>query len=429
MRTTLIITSYNRPEYLKRCYESIAACELPYNLNIILVDDASTDEETLRLFREFYFPNVPITKITTEQNEGIRKRLLQACDIAFGSSDIVINLDGDAIVKPHFINRLLELKEQHLDNIITGFNCKIGNRHPLISEHEGYSLKKYVGGINMCFDAQQYTNYIRPALLKAGNWDHNACIAADKDRKPIVVAVPSLVQHIGVKSSMGHDNNPDIADDFKLLSLPDVTLFGIDAHDPKGILRSAEICQRDIEFGDVKIITERLFVGREGYSDFCINRMAEYVNTSHVLIIHADGYILNPSAWDNDWLQYDYIGATWWYKDNMNVGNGGFSLRSKKLLDMLSVMGIEHTHPEDNVICRELRPILEQQGIKFAPEEVANRFSIEAYNTPDNKYNGQFGFHGYNVDLSEVAPYLQLKKVTAPINSRNRPVHNLRKAR
>ena len=140
---------------------------------------------------------------------------------------------------------------------------------------------------------------------------------------------------------MGHNDEPDVAADFFELSLPSVTLFGIDAHDPQGLLRAAEICTRGVEFGAVKMITERLFQGREGYSKFCISDMAKHIDTSHVLIIHPDGYIQNPSAWNDEWLTYDYVGSSWWFKDGKNVGNGGFSLRSKKLLDILATLELE----------------------------------------------------------------------------------------
>ncbi len=183
------------------------------------------------------------------------------------------------------------------------------------------------------------------------------------------------------------------------LQLRTVTLFGIDAHDPEGLAKSASICMGYTDFGSVKMITDRLFYGREGYSEFCIKHMARYIDTAHVLIIHPDSWIVRPEAWTDEFLQYDYVGATWWHKDNLNVGNGGFTLRSKKLLDILATLDI-NCHPEDVVICRDLRPWLEREhGIKFAPEELANRFAIEAGGVIDKRYNGAFGYHGHNVNF------------------------------
>lgn len=402
--SALIITTYNRPEYVSQCFDSLKKVEFPAESTVIIVDDCS-DGPTKDLINNFHLKNVEVIKFFSPVNRGIKASLTTGYDIAFSFSDVVINLDGDAIVKPNFISRLLELKSEFPDLIVTGFNSRNTNRdgslrNPIISEHDGYAKKKYANGINMCINKSQYINQIRPALGSNGNWDFNAT----NNDTPVIVAVPSLVEHIGLKSSMGHSDNPDVAFDFdtKRIYLPTVTLLGTDCRDIPGITRAAGICQEEIKFGHVEIVTECLYHGIQEYSKYYIQNLHKHIKTDHVLIIHADGYIQNPDAWDNSWLQYDYIGATWGYKDNMNVGNGGFSLRSKKLHEILSKLSLSIFHPEDDIICRKLRPMLEKEhGIKFAPEEVANKFSIEAYGAGvfprGNRYSGQFGFHGYNV--------------------------------
>lgn len=132
------------------------------------------------------------------------------------------------------------------------------------------------------------------------------------------------------------------------------------------------------------------------YSHFVAKELVAHVHTSHVLLVQWDGYVLNPSAWTEEFLEYDYIGAPWgFHKDAYRVGNGGFSLRSKRLLEALRDPEIVETHPEDVAICRQYRPLLEQRyGIRFAPEVLAERFSFES-TTPKNT---PFGFHAlYNM--------------------------------
>ena len=75
------------------------------------------------------------------------------------------------------------------------------------------------------------------------------------------------------------------------------------------------------------------------------------------------------------------------------MGNGGFSMRSKKLqIALAKDPGIEITSPEDEIICRLYRRYLEKNyGIKFATEEQASRFSFEC-NEPTQS---TFGFHSY----------------------------------
>lgn len=403
MGTALIITTYNRPDLLAKCLDSLRQADLSKVDHIIFVDDCSSDTRVADLIGDFRHPFISVA--ISDKNVGIKQSLISGYDIAFHSCDYAINLDPDAIVKPNFIAELLRLKQEQPEFIISGFNCN-HPQNPVISTHDGYVLRKHCNGINMLIDKEQYETIIKPALLSNGNWDFNST-----HKLPFVIAKPSLVQHIGADdSTMGH-NKGDVACDFKLLSLPNVCLFGIDAHDPQGLIRAADICRRDVEFGAEKIITERLFSGREAYSKFMISDLYSHLpkgDYSHVLIIHPDGYIQNPSAWSDDWLQYDYIGAPWhFYTDNNINGNGGFCLRSVKFIELCSKLELSNYHPEDDVLCRQLRPWLEKEyGIKFAPYEVAAKFSIEAYGVrpPGNMYSSQFGFHGYHCTGLPIPP-------------------------
>jgi hypothetical protein len=129
----------------------------------------------------------------------------------------------------------------------------------------------------------------------------------------------------------------------------------------------------------------------QDYNTFILKELNNHISDGHVLIIQYDGYILNPSAWTPAFLEYDYIGAPWLTQpvsEDCKVGNGGFSLRSKKLLEETSLLHYDGT-PEDIFICRTKSQYLREKGIKFAPISVAHNFSIE--NLP---YKNQFGFHG-----------------------------------
>ena len=196
-------------------------------------------------------------------------------------------------------------------------------------------------------------------------------------------------------------------------TLPDVTLLGVDCLNIKRLINVSRVCQRFIKFGDVKLLTSResscdsvVHIPHVGsiqeYSRFMIKELDKYVQTSHVLVIQHDGFILNHHSWDDEFLQYDYIGAPWCYTDGLNVGNGGFSLRSKKLLKILSNdERIDQFHREDHHIGRTYRRYLERKGIRFAPEPLASKFSIEGNIKYGWKWNGQFGFHSYRAtDIS-----------------------------
>lgn len=130
---------------------------------------------------------------------------------------------------------------------------------------------------------------------------------------------------------------------------------------------------------------------REDYSRFMLHELADHISTPHALCIQWDGYVLNGQAWDTAFLDYDYIGAVWpQFRGGHRVGNGGFSLRSKRLLEACRDLPFDASQPEDVLIGRAWRTRLEKQGLKFAPEDVAHRFSFERM-PPSGK---TFGFHG-----------------------------------
>jgi hypothetical protein len=50
-------------------------------------------------------------------------------------------------------------------------------------------------------------------------------------------------------------------------------------------------------------------------------QVGPYVNTRQTLGIQWDSWIWDPKMWRDAYLDYDIVGAPWWYKDGKNVGN------------------------------------------------------------------------------------------------------------
>lgn len=427
MKNVLIITTYNRPRYLEKCLQSLQTADLFLLDHIIIVDDASTDKDTRLMVYEFDRPGVSVDRIMKRIRAGIKDSLLLGYEAAMAKGDVqyIINIDGDAVVSRDFLTVLIGLKERHETQIVCGFNTLIKNRNPIIKHHADHYEKKYASGINMVITLNQYWNYIFPALkMPVGNWDFEASKLHMADGKSVIVAKPSVVQHIGIEeSSMGHitaAEPPDVAQDFKLMTLKDVTLIGVDCLNIDRLIRAANECMRDIRFADVKLLSSipsadprvvpiaGQITSKEQYSWFMLKHLNEHVHTDYMLVIQHDGYIKNPLAWSDKWYEYDYVGAPWmWYSDDHKVGNGGFSFRSRKLHEITAndaaivptnQEGINYYMEEDHTICRVFRKYLEgSYQIKFAPLEEAMKFSIEAWKEQDRNYNGEFGFHGGNV--------------------------------
>ena len=91
-------------------------------------------------------------------------------------------------------------------------------------------------------------------------------------------------------------------------------------------VRALLYSMRGIEYGDVlllshhkprylpkKIRFERIgeLKNIDDYSHFCIYELGKHIWTDYALIVHHDGFVVNPSSWQDSFLQYDYIGSPW----------------------------------------------------------------------------------------------------------------------
>lgn len=150
----------------------------------------------------------------------------------------------------------------------------------------------------------------------------------------------------------------------------------------------SDLCEIDPRITRVPI--GKLSSARD-YSKFLLTRLVDFVRTPYCLVAQWDGFVVNGNRWDTSFLKYDYVGAPWpQFTDGDNVGNGGFSLRSKRLLEACRDPRFQAIHPEDVAICRVNRRLLESDyGIRFADEGVATRFSFERGHPTRT-----FGFHG-----------------------------------
>ena len=195
------------------------------------------------------------------------------------------------------------------------------------------------------------------------------------------------------------------------LNLPNVEIISINTHNPIASAKAIEYSSKHITFAKKTLFSPTKlnitgihdviippFSSREEYSIFCIQHLYKYIETEYVLMIHDDGFVINPHLWTDDFLQYDYIGAPWpggpETPSSGRVGNGGFTLRSKKLLNEIKDF-TETDVNEDWLIGIIKRELLLGKGIKFASVEVAMKFSLELP-VAECEYNleNTFGFHG-----------------------------------
>ena len=189
------------------------------------------------------------------------------------------------------------------------------------------------------------------------------------------------------------------------VKLQGVTLVAVDCQNYKGAVNALKKSMEQCEFSSVKLLTDinikipgievvkiEPIKSKEEYSEFIIKKLNYFFQTEYVLVCQHDGYVLDGNSWDSEFFKYDYIGAPWLYIDGKNVGNGGFSLRSKTLQHALATDSfITATDPEDQAIGRLYRDyLIKKYNIKFAPEQIADKFSYELRQPACPT----FGFHG-----------------------------------
>ena len=211
----------------------------------------------------------------------------------------------------------------------------------------------------------------------------------------------------------------------KKLKLPNISLLAI-AHkkDVDQTQISMKISSENIDFGAIKLLTSAQPkikypdieyvpikpMNLEEFNKTMIEDLHKYFETTHCLFVQADSFVVNHKLWKDEFLKYDYIGAPWSDKLVINenlvlnvkknpVGNGGFSLRSQKLLRATAKIDYDSLKfplkSEDVVVCHYLYDKMIEEGIKFAPAKLASQFSIENVNNLyGQNLDSVFGFHG-----------------------------------
>ncbi len=101
LSVSLIITTYNAPDYLSLCIKSVLTqTQLP---NEILIADDGSGEAT-RLLIENYSKSSPITiKHVWQPDSGFRVSAIRNKAILAAKHEYIIQIDGDVILNPHFI--------------------------------------------------------------------------------------------------------------------------------------------------------------------------------------------------------------------------------------------------------------------------------------------------------------------------------------
>ena len=170
-------------------------------------------------------------------------------------------------------------------------------------------------------------------------------------------------------------------------------------------------------YPNINVKTINKTIDLREYNRMCIEDLHSYIDTEYCLLIQWDGFVIDANRWQDKFLEYDYVGAPWNVPKGArnNIGNGGFSLRSKKFLEVSSQLrydpdNCEWLHPsqklalpiapEDWYMCYSNYKHFSNENINFPDTKTAYKFSVEhssslqPFNPFDVKTYKSFGFHG-----------------------------------
>ncbi|MDB6096504.1 MAG: glycosyl transferase family 2 [Francisellaceae bacterium] len=113
---SVIVTTYNWPKALKAVIQALLEQTIQ-NFEIIIADDGSSSDTAILIQNLQQKSNIPLIHVWQE-DEGFRVSRIRNLSIKKSTTDYIIFIDGDCIVKPNFIENHLKLQKEN--HFVTG---------------------------------------------------------------------------------------------------------------------------------------------------------------------------------------------------------------------------------------------------------------------------------------------------------------------
>lgn len=116
-KVSIIIPTYNNEQTILKCIKSLLQIELPYEIEIIVIDDGSTDH-TKEQIREVI--DLEYIKVVEQKNSGVSSARNRALDIITG--EYVLMVDSDDWVESDYIETMVStIDNSNVDSVICGY--------------------------------------------------------------------------------------------------------------------------------------------------------------------------------------------------------------------------------------------------------------------------------------------------------------------
>ncbi len=136
---SIIVPAHNEAAGIARAVRSLAGSKYRGELEVVVVDDGSTDE-TAQIVEGLGLERV---RLLRQANGGKASALNRG--LAAGRHDIFVTVDGDTVFEPQTLSLLVQRFREHHVGAISG-NTKIGNREGLLGKWQHI---EYVMGFNL----------------------------------------------------------------------------------------------------------------------------------------------------------------------------------------------------------------------------------------------------------------------------------------
>ena len=132
---SVLVPAFNEQAGIERAVRSLAGSDYPGALEVIVVDDGSSDR-TAEIVEGLELPNV---RLLRQGNAGKAAALNRA--LAASRHDIIVTVDGDTIFEPDALRHLVQRFREPDVGAISG-NTKVGNRTGVIGrwQHIEYAM-------------------------------------------------------------------------------------------------------------------------------------------------------------------------------------------------------------------------------------------------------------------------------------------------
>lgn len=171
MKTPVVLTAYNRPDYFKKVLDSVSSqC---WDRKVYCVIDGPRFKEDIELVKKSFELSKEIIPhcetVVASSNQGVAKIMKYARESVFRDHEFLILIEDDSVLQPHYIQQLdLLIDKFRDDERVSMINC-FGEHHRSKKTYR-YSYIDYTGEQNNKVSFKEQVNNKDKLILMDHLW-------------------------------------------------------------------------------------------------------------------------------------------------------------------------------------------------------------------------------------------------------------------